>query len=379
MSKLYNIFAAALALATAAPGAAAIVEKEFSYPLPDSKTSYYGTGKTNETYDVAICISDPSLAGKKIKGLNIALASDALISDAAGWLSSELKLESKKNVADIASKEATLEADNQLSVTFDQPYTLTDKPVYAGFSFYIAKLKDQPEEVMEASKNPVPYCAGSNPNGFFLHTSRTVLKWASRADQNQLLDMEVILEGEFADYAVSVKSVGKVRTTLEPSSVQIPVTLVNYGSEEVKSIGYEVSFGDKESVKGECALSAPINVKFGSLGSAVLQVPTYGESSEITVRVLTVDGQPNSMCDISASNQYVVMAFVPQMNPLMEEYTGLWCGWCPRGFVAMEKMSEMHSDFICASYHSENDGSEYLQFVGASDFPNLVTGYPARF
>lgn len=374
MSNLHNIMAATLALATAAPVMAAMSEKEFSYPQPDSKTYYYGTSKTNETYDVAICIDDPSLAGKQIKGVNIALASDALISDATGWLSSELKLESKKNVADIASKDATSEAGNQLSVTFDQPYTITDKPVYAGFSFYIAKLKDEPEEVMAASKNPVPYCAGSNPNGFFIHTSRTVLKWTSRADQNQLLDMEVILQGEFADYAVSVKSVGKVRTTVEPEYVQIPVTLVNYGSEEVKSIGYEVSFGGKESEKGECTLTAPINAKFGSLGSAVLQVPTYGESAEMTVRVLTVDGQPNSMNDKSAGNQYVVMAFVPRVNPLMEEYTGLWCGWCPRGFVAMEKMSEMHSGFICASYHSENAGQEYLQFVGA--FPNEVGGYP---
>lgn len=373
MSYLHSILAASLALATTA-NAASVSDREFSYPEEGSETYYYGTGKTNETYDVAVCIDAPSLSGARVTGLNITLAPGAVISAPSGWLTSELKLESKKNVADIASAEATAAEGNVLSVTFDEPYTLTDKPVYAGFSFFIDKLKNMPDEVLAASKNPVPYCVGRNANGFFIHTSRTVLKWTSRADQNQLLDMEIVLQGEFADYAVSVNSVSRVRTTIEPTSVCIPVSLTNYGSSEVKTIGYEVTFGGKDTITGECALSVPLSGKFGSEGKAELQVPTYFETSEMTVRILTVDGHPNTISGKSASGEYIVMAFVPKANPIMEEYTGLWCGWCPRGFVAMEKMAEMHPEFICASYHSENPGSEYLQFV--DDYPNEVDGYP---
>lgn len=39
-------------------------------------------------------------------------------------------------------------------------------------------------------------------------------------------------------------------------------------------------------------------------------------------------------------------------RPLFEEYTALWCGWCPRGHVAIQMLDEMYGDdHITISYH----------------------------
>ena len=39
-------------------------------------------------------------------------------------------------------------------------------------------------------------------------------------------------------------------------------------------------------------------------------------------------------------------------RPLIEEYTGLWCQWCPRGHVAMEMIEEQYGDDqVSISYH----------------------------
>ncbi|MDE5930659.1 MAG: hypothetical protein K2H03_09290, partial [Muribaculaceae bacterium] len=65
------------------------------------------------------------------------------------------------------------------------------------------------------------------------------------------------------------------------------------------------------------------------------------------------------------------------------EYTGLWCGFCPRGFVAMEEMNRLHpDDFVCVSYHSNGGGDPYsggepLQYI--AEFPNEVDGFPLAF
>lgn len=41
-----------------------------------------------------------------------------------------------------------------------------------------------------------------------------------------------------------------------------------------------------------------------------------------------------------------------QHRPLIEEYTGLWCQWCPRGHVALEMIDERYGeDQVSISYH----------------------------
>lgn len=47
-----------------------------------------------------------------------------------------------------------------------------------------------------------------------------------------------------------------------------------------------------------------------------------------------------------------VMAATPVHRPLIEEYTGLWCGWCPRGIIALEMIQEIYGDSqVSLSYH----------------------------
>lgn len=60
---------------------------------------------------------------------------------------------------------------------------------------------------------------------------------------------------------------------------------------------------------------------------------------------------------------------VPVKRPLVEEFTGLWCAFCPRGFVALEELAEEYGEsFIAISYHSDD-----LMQPG-----NLTGGSPVR-
>lgn len=58
--------------------------------------------------------------------------------------------------------------------------------------------------------------------------------------------------------------------------------------------------------------------------------------------------------------------------PLFEEYTGLWCGWCPRGHVALEQLAEkMPGEYVAISYHV-NDAMSVT-----SSFPMTIATAPA--
>lgn len=68
-----------------------------------------------------------------------------------------------------------------------------------------------------------------------------------------------------------------------------------------------------------------------------------------------------------------------QRRVLCEEFTGLWCGWCPRGLVGLELMKEAHPGlFIAVSIHGgdvlEVDTAATYNYKGVTD---LFTGAPS--
>lgn len=364
MTLLNKSFFTALAAVSALSATAA--DRQFSYPAEGESIYYFGNGKA-ETYDVAIRISDPTLVGKQITGITVPVTPEATVSNPSAWLTKELTLSGKNNAPDIASVEASVDGD-VLSATFAEPYTITDDGVYVGYTLTIAKA------TTNGDKSPVTVAPCSAPDGWYVHSSRTDLKWSNKSNMGYASCLSVSLAGDFPDYAVGIASVTPVRTDSEPEFVSVPLTITNYSVEAINSIAYSVAFGDEAPVTGELTLETPVSAKFGSTGEVILTVPRYASSAEMTVGITKVNGKDNALAADVKKAPYTVMEFVPVTRPLMEEYTGLWCTFCTRGFVAMEEMTELYpDDFVCISYH---DG-DILSYV--SNFPSQPSGYPTAF
>lgn len=61
---------------------------------------------------------------------------------------------------------------------------------------------------------------------------------------------------------------------------------------------------------------------------------------------------------------------------VVEEMTGLWCGWCPRGMVAMENLKNIYADdVITIAVHADDD----LQSESYLPMANLTSGFPSAF
>jgi thiol-disulfide isomerase/thioredoxin len=79
----------------------------------------------------------------------------------------------------------------------------------------------------------------------------------------------------------------------------------------------------------------------------------YGETVDFTVSA-TVNGLPYDPMDMST----MVLSFVPKRGVVVEEATGMWCGYCPKGIVAMETLEEKYPDtFIGIAVHVDDDMS----------------------
>ena len=146
----------------------------------------------------------------------------------------------------------------------------------------------------------------------------------------------------------------KVTVTPSDEYVNVPIRLMNWGTNPVSQITYTLY--DYESNE----TSEPINMDFETPFSSMLDVnipikpgKTIGES-DVMLNITLVDGQYNS-----ATIPYTIITRstvlqAPKKRVVFEDVTGLWCQYCPRGIAIMEYMERIHpDDFIGISIHDD--------------------------
>lgn len=342
------------------------------YTYADSRISQYGKNK-KEIIDVAICISEPSLAGKKLTAIKAYINTTEDISDVSIWLSKNLNLKSNVNQPDLASFSVTPEKVSingiqagELSITLENPYFLTEDPLYIGYTLSVDDLST------DGQKQPVLITGETNPNGCFMHMSKSVLKWMDYSRQtNGSAYIVATIEGDFPENSIKINGYTQANAS-ENEDFTITFDAKNNGIESIKSIKYqygeegrfkEGSMEFKEAISPNLALSFPLNLKFDGV-SGLGKHPFY-------VNITEVNGKPNDAESSSLNFDLNVYPFVPTNRVLVEEYTGLWCGWCPRGYVAMEIIADEYGDkAVPVCFHNGDE------MTVTSIFPMDVSGYP---
>lgn len=107
-----------------------------------------------------------------------------------------------------------------------------------------------------------------------------------------------------------------------------------------------------------------------ALAAATLHVPEAALSDYTTTSPWSEFSNIVTDVDVELAYEYT------GHRPVYEEFTGLWCGFCPRGAVWMAIMKDLYpDDFIGISYHY-NDA---LQMLTKSNFPISVSSYPSGY
>ena len=128
----------------------------------------------------------------------------------------------------------------------------------------------------------------------------------------------------------------------------IAVMIKNTAANSITSFEYEVTVGENDPV----TLSYDVPVDFQFNMETIFQVTnlSYATASpnpvDITFKVTKVNGEANTSSNSEKTFQTVVLpegkTYV--RNVVIEEATGVWCGYCPAGLVGMEAVREAYPD-----------------------------------
>ncbi len=347
---------------------------DFSYNSKGTAPHSYGSGKA-ETVNVAAKLYWPGLIGKKIVSLSVPVEGNvASVTDCSGFITTELKTRNqggtKVNDPDVCSVAGTLQG-NILTVNFPEPYTIPAEGVYVGYALTVTDS--------EATPAPAAVVESSTDNAFWFRGSKSQLRWRDEGHDSKLASaLSVTLEGDFATDAAMPAFHGPIYTAGD-TPYTLDVEVVSQGLNPLRSIDYTY---EAAGTKRSGSYTFPEQAEgFGMSATLPLDIEPLGEptATELKLTINRVNGVPNGIADAYCKASLEVLPFLPHNRPLVEEYTGLRCGYCPRGWIILRQMAEDYTkeEFVALSYHSGRYESGAMVYISTEEFPFSPDGYPA--
>ena len=154
----------------------------------------------------------------------------------------------------------------------------------------------------------------------------------------------------WAKNSVAPMTVGNVFMKLNDVDGTVGVKLTNWGDTEVSNITYTLYYMDSAESEGPFTFTFDTPLADGE--TRQVQIPMKAGSSlgkvDVLFNVTQVNGEYN---EASVSYTYITRCTVnkvPFKRVLIEDFTALWCQYCPTGMVATEALARLYPDDVVA-------------------------------
>lgn len=350
--------------------AAAASVLDFTYDTYGGIQRKFGHARP-ETISVAMFLG-PELAGKRVVGLSVPVYGQPdRIADVTGWTSGSLAEEQTGNYSfnkpDGTVAEGVIGDDRVLRVEFSSPVEIPEAGLYVGYTF---------RSTTKLSGSSVAVVDGNRKGECFYQASRSKKKWGDLYEMKKFASaMTVTLEGDFGHDDASLAYVAPL---LALDTGTVDATLVNNGTAELREIEYSYTVDGRAGGAGKVTLDEAVWPVYGSGVRVSLPLDEVRDPGDclVSISLTSVNGVAAAspkIFDIPLTAQI----FVPRFHPLVEEYTYLGCGYCPRGYVMLEQMKAMHgSEFVGVSYHSSENERKAMNCIPDSEKPLYTGSYP---
>ena len=147
-------------------------------------------------------------------------------------------------------------------------------------------------------------------------------------------------------------------TTLVNTNQQYPFYVTNNSAKPITQITYHFTIDGEQQPEKTLDLSSPIeSMKTVSLPLTKKFEDEGVHSIELTVS--KVNGNKNINKSSSATYSVIALEKGADRVSVVEEQTGTWCGWCPRGHVALELLNkELGDKVVTLAGHFTNSQSQ---------------------
>lgn len=211
-------------------------------------------------------------------------------------------------------------------VKFSEPYPIkAGEELYAGYTYTQfdsnTDTKSYPFSAVKDGLADQPlwvYCKLGNDTG-----------WYNFSMDGYNISIQVLVEGDFAEYDVMPSDFGTVKGTIN-SNVETSVEFTNNAVEAVSSLDYIVSVDGVAGSEQHVAISP--SVGYNKIGTFKVSIPCGSTEGlkNVKVEVTKVNGHKNGGATIVAEGKLSVAANMYKRNLCIEEFTTEQCGNCPR-------------------------------------------------
>ena len=357
-----------------APATRASETLEFSYSDEVYSLTMLNNVKAGQTRVYLVFELAPEdlkgLAGNTVTGFTVYTPSDESmrtnsITDAQFFYSFDLT--KAEYIQDFKMPNAPFEL---LNVDIDTPYKITgEEPALCfGYSFVVPEKDNMyymPYDGMPNSYSGAGAFGVSDtsefPSGFY-----------SFASDLGALSMSIIMEGDnYPRYVGFNQTPYDIYLPLGKSSTA-QVSLFGTSSEPIESLEFSYTL-DGHNYNTNFVLASPVGPGASKVFKASIgflpQEVLFNEN--VTFTITKFNGKPNVCPAASVEVPVAVLSQVPERQTLIEEYTGTWCGYCTRGYAALEYIKENYPDFVVAAYHNQDP------MTVTTNYPANITGFPS--
>ena len=327
----------------------------------------FGTEKI-EKYSAAVFIPQDLMGTENLKigGVSINMGTPNF-KNLKVWISTSLpNVGMSGDVMTMNVSNSLITVDKYSNVSFGQFYDVPEGGVYVGYTFDVTSLSNY-------GNMPISYAmATQQREGSFFVNTTSMGEWLT--DSEVKLMMNVLVECDAKDNSVKADDFGTAYTVLGTQG-EVGVRLTNTGGNAVRTIAYTVTTDGKVSEERTAGVNLP-NMTSSDFYSLVLDADETTTPHAKTITITKVNGQPNNAADPTADGTLITVTHKPTYRPVIEEFTGTWCGWCPYGIAGMKSAHKKYGDkVVLIAAHA----SDIMAIDDYSPILSLVSSYPSAF
>lgn len=345
--------------------------ESLSYGICTETINTVGTGSPGTNYSAAIEVPEAvakALAGNKVTAVSIGFGS-GLAKVANIYLTYDLTAEPF-----YTQQEKKLKVNHFNDVELTTPYVIEGKKFYIGYTYRQSSSSGKP-----IGFDGVPHPGLDSFSHLAVYGDDGTPEWLTYP-QFGALTLRATIEGDNFPTASAVP----YEITL-PDAVGVgkefnySVSVYNLSNTPINSLSVSSAFGSAEAQSQNFDLAEPIAP--GAVGTVKLSATTDEENMELPVKasVSTVNGAENLWAAQPLSTTVVASDFVFPRVIVIEEGTGVDCGWCPAGYVALEQMREKNlDDYIGIAVHNYGYPADPMHCASYISWEDWVhpKGYP---
>ncbi|MDE5555845.1 MAG: hypothetical protein K2J10_11780, partial [Muribaculaceae bacterium] len=261
----------------------------------------------------------------------------------------------------------------EVNVPLDTPFAIpSDSKVYVGVYFTLTAADNIPLVV--------DYMGHTNDAGGWVAyrtSTNAAWTWDNISSQYGFFTIGATIKGNnMPKNSVSMIGIGGQPVTYANQPFVVTFAMQNNGVNSIENVTVEFGIEGETPITQDFSLQEAWAFNQAVLGNVELTATNPTKSTNVNVTLKAINGEPNISEDKTASYPIAVVAEdkgLPK-NAVIEEFTGITCGYCPPGYTSMEKIHEDYPDGgiipVCVHVNIPNKDP-----MTATTFNNLISKY----